>query len=78
MIIFSKALKLKMLDKKVSSSLGLINTIVTDLEKTNNKFEKVRAELETDIIVAREHHMRVLDAMVQNKKVIQNFKNLLK
>lgn len=78
MSIFSKALKIKMLEKKVGNALGVVTSTIDSIEKTNAEYDKVRQELEDEMTIAREHHMGVLSAMAQNKKVVQNFKNLLK
>ena len=76
--MFNSAFKINRLEKKVGKALGVVTRTIESIEKTNEKYDKVRQALEDEITVAREHHMGVLQAMGQNKKVIENFKNLLK
>lgn len=76
--MFDRTKQLKGLEKKISSALGIVTKTIEEIEATNQAYDVVREELETEMEIARMHHMEVLDAMSKNRKVAENFKNLLK
>lgn len=76
--MFNREYRLKRLENKVAGALGAVNNLIANLEATNDAYDKERAMVEAEIIQAKDHHMDILNAIGQNRKVIENFKNLLK
>lgn len=69
---------LKKLNKQTTKVLGVVTHLVSALEQVNEKNEDIVVALECEITDKHEQRMDVLTSIKDNKKVIENFKNLLK
>ena len=76
--MLKKVSKIKKLQGKIASAIGIITNTISTLEQTNVEFEKVKEELDLEIENTTRQHLVVTDTINQNTKIIENFKNLLK
>lgn len=76
--MFIKGLKLKMLEHRVSSAIGVVTSTIEKLENSNKSYGVMKAKLDDEISQLSDTHLDIHLKMQENDVIINNFKSLLK